>query len=105
MQETKVPNGTQAAELTRGGRTLTPPVDIFETDRELVMHADLPGATTDNLDLRFEDGELILHGKVTAPRGGNVLAREFEPADFYRSFRVHDSIDTSKIGPSSRTAY
>lgn len=87
----------QTPEPTRGGKMLTPPVDIFETDQELLLQADLPGVGHDGLDLRFEDGELILHGKVSAPRGGNALVREFEPADFYRSFRVHDSIDITKI--------
>jgi len=87
----------QNSEPTRGGKMLTPPVDIFETDRELLLQADLPGVASDGLDLRFEDGELVLHAKVAGPRGGNVLVREFEPADFYRSFRVHDSIDSTKI--------
>jgi HSP20 family protein len=91
-----VSNGN-TAEPIRSGRTVTPRVDIFETDRELLLYADLPGVGTGNVDLRYEDGELVLQGKVSADNPGQPLAREFEPADFYRVFRVHDTIDAGKI--------
>lgn len=91
-----VSNG-KSGEPIRNGRTVAPRVDIFETDRELVMFADLPGVATGDVDLRYEDGELVLQGKVASTRSGEPLAREFEPADFYRAFRVHDTIDASRI--------
>ena len=84
-------------ESPRSVRTVTPPVDIYETDGELVLKADLPGVKADGLDLRFEDGELLLRGSVGAFRNGEALAREFEAADFYRAFRLHESIDSTKI--------
>lgn len=91
-----VTNGAEAEPIQ--GRTVAPRVDIFETDRELIMYADLPGVSPENVDLRYNDGELVLQGKVVADSVGQSLASEFEPADFYRSFRVHESIDASKIG-------
>lgn len=84
-------------EPLRNSRVVAPRVDIFETDRELLLYADLPGVASDGVDLRYEDGELILQGRVGGERSGTVLAAEFEPADFYRVFRVHDSIDAHKI--------
>jgi len=99
MSETNlksVSNGN-TAEPIRNGRTVVPRVDIFETDRELLMYADLPGVGTGDVDLRYEDGELVLQGKVMADKPGQPLAREFEPVDFYRVFRVHDTIDAGKI--------
>jgi HSP20 family protein len=93
---TTVPNGN-TAEPIRNGRTVAPRVDIFETDRELVMYADLPGVASGHVDLRYEDGELVLQGKVAAEQSGEPLAREFESADFYRVFRVHETIDAGKI--------
>jgi len=91
-----VSNGS-SAEPIRNSRTVTPRVDIYETDAELVMYADLPGVAPGNVDLRYEDGELVLEGKVGEGRGGDARVREYESADFYRVFRVHDSIDSSKI--------
>ena len=84
------------AEPVRGGRTVAPRVDIFETDKDLVMYADVPGVAPGGVDLRFEDGELVLTAKVTA-QDGEPVVREFEPVDFYRVFRVHETLDASKI--------
>ena len=86
-----------APESIRNGRTVAPRVDIFETDRELVMYADMPGVQSDGVDLRYEDGELVLQGKVAATRDDEPVAREFNPSDYYRVFRVHDTIDAGKI--------
>jgi HSP20 family protein len=85
------------AEPIRNARTQTPRVDVFETEQELLLYADLPGVANNGVDLRYEDGELVLQGKVAGGREGQSLAREFEPADFYRVFRVHDTIDAGKI--------
>jgi len=75
-----------------------PRVDICETDAELVLCADLPGVRPEDIDLRFENGKLTLHGKVQ-PRGeGRALHRqEYQIGDFQRTFQVHDSIDGSRI--------
>ena len=91
-----VSNGNPA-EPIRNGRTIAPRVDIYETDRELVMYADMPGVESSGVDLRYEDGELVLQGKVPGECDGESIAREFEPADFYRVFRVHDTIDAGNI--------
>jgi HSP20 family protein len=50
------------------------------------------------VDLRYEQGELVLHGRVP-PRtsNGTLLLREYEVGDFYRAFHIHESIDGSRI--------
>jgi HSP20 family protein len=85
-------------EATRGGVYFTPRVDIFENDKELTLFAEVPGVRPDGVDLRYENGELILHGKVQ-PRsqGKDLLLQEYEEGDFYRAFTIHESIDASRI--------
>jgi HSP20 family protein len=85
-------------ETTRGGLYFTPRVDIFETDKELTLFADLPGVRPEDVDLHYENGELVLRGK-TQPRRGNqrLLLEEYEEGDFYRVFTIHESIDAQKI--------
>jgi HSP20 family protein len=85
-------------ESTRGGYFFTPRVDIFENDEELILLADLPGVKPEDVDLRYERGELILHGKVKpseSPR--RFLLNEYESGDFYRAFSIHESIDHTRI--------
>lgn len=89
---------TTKSENTRNGTYFTPRVDIFETETELVLCADLPGVSPQNIDLRYEQGELILQGKA-APHEhkGQLILGEYEEGDFYRVFQVHESIDSARI--------
>jgi HSP20 family protein len=86
------------AEHTRSGSYYRPNVDIVEQADELTVRADVPGATPDGIDVNFEDGTLAIHAKVP-PRNQEVdfLVREYGVGDFYREFRVNETIDVGKI--------
>ncbi len=86
-------------EQTRGGNYFfTPRVDIYETDPELTLYAEVPGARPEDVDLHYEQGELVLRARVR-PRaeGKRLLLQEYEEGDFYRAFNIHESIDPSRI--------
>ncbi len=86
------------SEATRGGIYFTPRVDIYELEDELTMYADLPGCGSEDIDLRFQNGELILHGRVREHQPDKIfVVQEFEFGDFYRAFTIHESIDASRI--------
>jgi HSP20 family protein len=76
----------------------SPRVDILETDDELTLVADVPGVKSDDADIRYENGELILHARVT-PRheGVSFASREYGVGDFYRLFAVGETIDADRI--------
>jgi|SRR6516225_10227558 HSP20 family protein len=85
-------------ETTRGGAHFTPRVDIFETDNELTLLADLPGVRPENVDLRYEKGELLLHGRVQPRQPDEQMwLNEYDEGDFYRAFNIHESIDSGRI--------
>src|SRR5688572_14403425 len=100
---TKQTNGVATPEQTRHGATFTPRVDILENQEELLLFADLPGVRTEDLDLRFENGELLIHGRVE-PREqqGNLLAQEYGVGDFYRAFAIGEAIDANRIAAELR---
>jgi HSP20 family protein len=76
----------------------TPRVDIYETSDQLTLYADVPGAGPDDVDLRYENGELILRGRVKPRhRDEDFIFQEYEEGDFYRAFSIHESIDASRI--------
>jgi HSP20 family protein len=80
-------------------------VDIVETDTELTLYAEVPGVRPENVDLRYEKGELLLHGRVEPRREKQtMLLQEYEDGDFYRAFTIHESIDASGSRPSARMA-
>src|SRR5258708_18504981 len=87
-------------ETTHSGPQFAPRVDIYETDKELTLFADLPGVAPNDVDLHYEKGELVLRGKVKPPpnaRGRTLLLEEYEVGDFYRVFSIHESIDAGRI--------
>lgn len=75
-----------------------PRIDIWEGEHELILYGDLPGVSPENLDIRFENRELTIHGKVE-PRHGDVtfLYGEYGIGDFHRSFTIGEAIDAEKI--------
>lgn len=85
-------------ERNRQGVIYSPRIDILETADELVLHADLPGVVSENIDIQFENGELTIHGKV-APRQENVkfLYGEYGTGDFHRTFSIGEMIDADRI--------
>jgi len=86
------------AEPTCAARHFTPRVDILETERELMLFAEMPGVRPDSVDLRYENGELVLHGKVQPKLEGKpLLTQEYAEGDFYRVFRIDETVDSTKI--------
>jgi HSP20 family protein len=96
------PRPENQTENTRGGNYLTPRVDIFETDKELTLSADMPGVSPQDVELRFENGELILRGRVRTPERTGPAWLEYGAGDFYRTFTVHETIDSTKISAECR---
>jgi HSP20 family protein len=80
------------------GLCYTPRVDIMGTEEETLLLADVPGVRPEDVDVRFENGELIIDGRC-APRhqGANYLLSEYGVGDFYRAFTISEQIDWQKI--------
>lgn len=91
------------AERTRNGTTYTPRFDIVETDEELTLYGDLPGVTKDNLEIRFENDELTIEGKVASRHTEHeYVYGEYGIGDFQRSFTISETIDSEKIAAELR---
>jgi len=80
----------------------TPPIDIYETEEGLVLHADLPGVAPNTLELQVQNNKLTLFGRVASghPEGGTPLHQEYEVGDFLRSFILSDEVDHERIKAS-----
>jgi len=100
LQTTAKQEPTPSREFTRS-TTFTPRVDILEKDDELVLYADVPGVKQEDVDLRFEKGELVLNCRC-APRqaGVNYLVEEYGVGDFHRAFTISEQINPEKINAS-----
>lgn len=80
--------------------TWAPAVDIFETENDLVMTAEVPGIDEKDIEIKIEDNTLILKGarkfeKETKEENYHRIERSY--GSFYRAFTLPNSIDPERI--------
>jgi HSP20 family protein len=81
-------------------RPWTPAVDVYETEHELVLKADLPDVKLEDIDIRLEEGTLQFKGerkfeKEDKAKGYHRIERGY--GSFTRAFTVPDSVDVEHI--------
>ncbi len=88
-----------SCEQTRPGRVFTPSVDIFETEGELSLRADMPGVNAENLDIDIRENTLTLSGEIEPVEfeKEDELLKEYEIGKYFRQFSLSEKIDQEKI--------
>jgi HSP20 family molecular chaperone IbpA len=68
-----------------------------------MLCGDLPGVKSEDVDLRFENGQLVIHGKVE-PRNeqAQYVYQEYGIGDYHRSFKIGEAVDSTKIAANMR---
>jgi len=77
-----------------------PAVDIYETEHELVVKADLPDIKPEELDIRVENNILTIRGERKFDKKGdegNYLRVERSYGTFSRSFALANTVNTEAI--------
>ena len=80
--------------------TWAPAVDIFETEHELVVKADLPDIDPKDLDIRVENNILTIRGERKFEKKvdrDNYLRVERAYGSFARSFSLANTVNTEAI--------
>ena len=92
---------TRMVNEPRATRPWSPAVDIYETENELVLKADVPDVDPKDIDVRVENQTLTISGErkfeqENASKGFHRIERSY--GSFVRSFAVPNTFDTEKIG-------
>jgi HSP20 family protein len=92
---------TRMVNEPRATRPWSPAVDIYETENELVLKADVPDVDLKGIDVRVENQTLTISGErkfeqENSSKGYHRIERSY--GSFVRSFAVPNSFDTDKIG-------
>jgi HSP20 family protein len=85
--------------LNRG--TWVPPVDIYETEGELVLKAELPDLTREDIDVSVENNTLTIRGERKLDndiKQENFHRVERAYGNFVRTFSLPPTVDTGRIG-------
>jgi HSP20 family protein len=82
-------------------RPWSPAVDIYETENELVVKADLPEVDAKNVGIQLENGTLTLKGerKFEEQKNGHKGFHRIERSygAFVRAFSLPDTVDGEKV--------
>ena len=87
---------------TQVGTGWCPAVDVHETKDELVLQAELPGLTKDDVELSIENGVLSVSGEKKQERqegeeGSDYHLVERRYGRFERRFSLPRSVDPEKV--------
>jgi HSP20 family protein len=92
--------GGTGEEAGWGGRTWTPPVDIYETDDALILKAELPGVSKDDVSIEIHQNTLILRGQrrpEAEVREDRYHRAERAYGPFQRSFLLPTLVDQEHV--------
>lgn len=90
--------GAQEVEFAAGA--WAPIVDIYESDNEIVVTAELPGLEKEQVGVEYKDGVLTLRGERKLEREvkeESYHRMERSYGSFHRSFTLPGSVDADKI--------
>ncbi|HYK18473.1 MAG TPA: Hsp20/alpha crystallin family protein [Bryobacteraceae bacterium] len=85
---------------TASSRPWAPAVDIFETDNELVLKADVPGVEQKDIDIQLENGTLTVKGErkfANEEKGKGFHRLERSYGTFVRYFTVPETVDPENV--------
>jgi len=93
------------AELTRPHKLYTPVTDIYETQEQLVLLADMPGVKPDGVDITLEQNILTIYGHVDQPEftGYSLTYAEYGMGSYRRRFALSNEIDREGIQASVKS--
>ena len=94
--ETNFPRRSDQSALT----TWAPAVDIYESENELVLKADIPDVNEKDLDVRIENNMLTIQGErkfEQKVKEDNYLRVERTYGAFSRSFSLPNTVNTEAI--------
>ena len=72
-----------AAPQAAGGRGEPMPINVHQTESEVVLVAALPGVAPEDVDLSYHDGLLTLHAR-SAVREAEYFHQEIRSAEYFR---------------------
>ncbi len=81
--------------------TWAPAVDIYETEKEIVLKADLPGVKSEDVDIRVENNVLTLRGErkfEKEVKEDNYHRVERTYGAFARTFTLPNTVNSDSIG-------
>ncbi len=82
-----------------------PPINIFEDENQVIVRAELPGISGDQIELSLTGDQLILRGERRTTQSGekiNYHRKEREEGVFRRIINLPSRVDSQKVEALSK---
>ena len=100
-QQAAVSNdGSESSENETAIPSWIPSVDVFEAEHEIVLSAELPGLSEEDVEITLENGRLSVKGEKKLEKDeadGEYRRVESRYGSFFRSFAVPNTVDRERI--------
>jgi len=90
---------TAKKERSASGYVFTPRVDIWETEDNIYLIAEMPGVDEKGVDINLENNTLKIIGRVEPEEfeGYEKVYSEYSTGHYERTFTISQEIDTDNI--------
>lgn len=78
---------------------IAPTVNLHETADEFILSVFMPGVSKENIKIKVENDSIVIMGRKNYGQYivHNYLLKEFEFGNYFRRFRIADTVDVTKI--------
>lgn len=92
-------NNYSIEEILRTQNNISPASDIFENHDEYILIANMPGVTRSEVQVKVIEESLVVFGRINYDEvsNRNYILNENEVGNYFRKFKISDSIDKTKI--------
>ncbi len=92
-------NNYSIEEILKTQNSILPSSDIYEKPDEFVLVANMPGVPRSEVQVKIIDDSLVIFGRINYEEVVNrdYILNENELGNYFRKFKISDSIDETKI--------
>jgi len=78
---------------------IAPFVNLYETKDDFILAVQMPGVGKENIRIKVENDSIIIMGRRPYSQllNNNYLLKEIELGNYFRRFRIADTVDVTKI--------
>ena len=100
--EMKTRESTEAGKHESEIMTLRPPVDIFEDSEGITLIADMPGVSSERLNIEVDKDMLLVEGdaRIDMAEGMEAVHADVRVTHYRRSFALSSELEADKIDAS-----
>lgn len=89
----------QASPAPSRRTALRPAIDVFENTDQITLYADMPGVSSEQLNIEINGRLLAIEASATlaTPQDMRVAYAEFQAPSYYREFLLSGELDTDAV--------